>query len=355
MAFNLCYTINTNFKGGDLLTLKEIAQALNVSPSTVSMVLNQKDGVSDVTRNKVMEMLYKNGYALNSQKKSNTNRGSIRFLKYVKHSLLVEGNEGFVSSIIDSAEREARKKGYSFVITSFREDMLDEIFAMVRENPLDGVILLGTELEPTHYHHLNGINVPLVVVDNHMKFQGVDSVVMNNEDLVYKAVEHLRDLGHKNIGYLHSNTETANFIERNTAYMNVLSEFGMTYNSSNVYSVGVTMQSAYDSMVKLLESGTKLPSALFADNDSIAIGSIKALKSKGYKIPKDISIIGFDDIPFCTMADPPLTTMRVPKEDIGVWTVRRLHYRINHPNAPVTKMQFGGNLVIRESTKEYSE
>lgn len=343
------------FRVVNTLTLKEIASALNVSPSTVSLVLNQKEGVSSGTRSKVLAMLSENGYTISPQRTANTNRGSIRFLKYTKHSLLVDGNEGFVTSIIDSAEREARKKGLNFVITSFGEDMIEEVFNMLREDPLDGIIMLGTELEPKYFKYFEGLTVPFVVVDNHLKFYPADSIVMNNEDIVYMVIKHLADLGHKQIGYLHSNIITGNFYERCCAYSKAISELGLEYDSSHVYSVGVTMQNAYESMQELLQAGTKFPSALFADNDTIAIGSIKALKSNGFKVPDDISIIGFDDIPFCTMADPPLTTMRVPTEDIGSWTVRRLHYRIHHPNSPVTKMQFGATLVCRDSTRAYQK
>lgn len=337
------------------MTLKEIALALNVSPSTVSMVLNQKDGVSAETRNKVLEMLKKNGYSVSASRKSTVKGGSIRFLKYTKHSLLVEGNAGFVASIIDSAEREARRKGYNFVITSFGEDMIQEVFDMLRKDPLDGIIVLGTELEPKYYHYMDNMDVPLVVVDNHLGFYSVDSVVMNNDDIVYMAIEHLVQLGHKNIGYLHSNVETENFQERYYAYMKSIKQFGLEYNPKYVYSVGVTMKDSYESVNNLLDNNVEFPSAVFADNDTIAIGAMKALKNKGYNIPDDISIIGFDDIPFCVMADPPLTTMRVPTEDIGVWSVRRLHYRITHPDAPIAKLQFGGKLICRESTKNYQK
>ncbi len=333
------------------MTLKEIALALNVSPSTVSMVLNQKDGVSADTRSRVLDMLSKNGYTVSAQSKTSAKGGSIRFLKYTKHSLLVDGNAGFVASIIDSAEREARRRGFNFVITSFGEDMIHEVFDMLLKDPLDGVIVLGTELEPKYYHYMDSMNVPFVVVDNHLGFYAADSVVMNNEDIVYMAIEHLVQLGHKNIGYLHSNVEIENFQERYSAYLKAIKQFGLEYNPKYVYSVGVTMKNSHESVSKLLDNNTDFPSAIFADNDTIAIGAMKALKSKGYNIPDDISIIGFDDIPFCVMADPPLTTMRVPTEDIGVWSVRRLHYRINHPNAPVTKLQFGGKLICRESTK----
>ena len=337
------------------MTLKEIAQALNVSPSTVSLVLNQKDGVSNDTRSRVLSALNENGYTVSGKREVAVKRGSIRFLKYSKHSFLVDGNEGFVSSIIDSAEREARRRGFNFVITSFREEMLDEIFTMVREDPLDGIILLGTELESKHFHYLDGIDAPFVVVDNHLKYYAADSIVMNNEDIVYMAIEHLAKLGHKQIGYLHSNIETGNFQERCCAFSKALSQLGLEYNDAYVFNVGITMQNAYESMLKLLQSVTEMPTAFFADNDTIAIGAIKALKSKNYNIPNDISVIGFDDIPFCVMADPPLTTMRVPTEDMGIWTVRRLHYRMSHPDAPVAKMQFEGKLINRESTKAYQK
>lgn len=335
------------------MVLKEIALALNVSQSTVSMVLNQKSGVSAATRARVLAMLAENGYTPTAQAKKSETRKSIRFLKYAKHSMLVDGNEGFVASIIDSAEREARKRGFNLIMTSFGEEMSDEVFSMVRQDPHDGVILLGTELELEHVGYLQALQVPAVVVDNHMEFCAVDSVVMNNADIVFMALEHLHSLGHTEIGYLHSIVQTGNLAERNCAYRKVLDALGLEYHPEYVLNVGITMQKAYESLMDLLATGIKLPSALFADNDMIALGAIRALKANGYQVPGDISIIGFDDVPFCTVSDPPLTTMHVPTADIGAWTVRRLCYRMGHPDAPVMKMQFGAKLVCRESTCAY--
>lgn len=335
------------------MTLKQIAQQLNVSPSTVSLVLNKKEGVSDETRKRVLAALSRNGYFPSSSEQKYGNKAeqkSIRFLKYAKHSQVVDGNEGFVASIIDSAEREARKQGYNFLMTSFGDDTIAEVFAMVRAQPYHGVILLGTEFEEKDYYYLDHFPAPLIVVDNRMDFYPVDSITMDNQDIVNMAIHHLFDLGHRQIGYLRSRIQIANFAERFRAYERCIQKMGLPYVKEHVYPINATMQGAYENMVDLIKKKGSFPPALFADNDSIAMGAMKALKEYSYKIPEEISIVGFDDIPFCEMFEPQLTTMRVPTSEIGRWTIRRLCQRISHPLISVLKMQFGAELILRKST-----
>lgn len=335
------------------MTLKEIANELNVSISTVSFVLNNKEGVSEKTRKVIASKLIENGYIPSGvpKKDKSDKPKSIRFLKYAKHSQVVDGNVGFVSSIIDSAELEARNQGYHLIITSFGDKEIDDVFSMVRSQPFSGVILLGTEFEEKDYHYLDSFPSPLIVVDNHFEFYPVDVVTMDNQDIVYMAIRHLYNLGHRNIGYLHSHIQIANFAERYRAFERGIKKMGLQFNSENMFSVNATMQGSYESIAEMLEKGVSFPPAIFADNDSIAIGAIKAFKKFNYGIPEDISIVGFDDIPFCTMSEPQLTTMRVPTADIGKWTVQRLCQRIADPEIPVMKMHFSAELISRKSTK----
>ena len=337
------------------MTLKQIAEQLNVSPSTVSLVLHKKEGVSEETRKRVLETLLSHGYVPSSIEHKNGNNAAhaIRFLKYSKHSQVVDGNEGFVASIIDSAEQEARTQGYDFIMTSFGDDTMVDTFAMVREQPYQGVIFLGTEFAEKDFHFLNDFPVPLVVVDNRMEFFPIDSVTMDNQDIVHMAIRHLYDLNHRQIGYLRSKTQIANFSERFFAYEKCMQKLNLPYAKEHVYSISATMQGAYVDTIELIQKKKEFPPALFADNDSIAMGAIKALREYDYKIPEDISIIGFDDIPFCSMIEPPLTTMRVPTAEIGKWTIRRLCQKISEPDTPVIKMQFGAELILRKSTCAY--
>jgi LacI family transcriptional regulator len=332
------------------LKVKDIAKLANVSPATVSLVLNNKPGVSDDTRKKIYEILDKHGYSPTIVPKTEQLQGSIRFLKYKKHGLVVDQNGGFIASVIDGVDNEARKLGYSLVMTTLSPDNCNEVLQIVKNDCRDGIILLGTELNNQDLVFLNDINVPIVIVDNYFEFEEYDCVVMNNVDAVFKAVQYLVELGYKDIGYFHSSFVINNFAAREEGYKKALKLLGIEYKRENVFHLTPTLEGAYRDMQKILQTGAVLPSAVFSDNDTIAVGAIKALKEHGIKIPEQLSIIGFDDIPFCLMADPPLTTMRIFKEKIGALAVRRLIDKIKNNDTNIIKIQIGAELIIRGST-----
>lgn len=337
-----------------LLNIKEIAQYAGVSSATVSLVLNHKKGVSDEVRKQISKLLIENGYVLNRNESTQKFKKSIRFLKYKKHSLLVDGNAGFINSIIDALEKECRLLGFNMVINVFDDSNMKEIFDMVVSNPLDGVILLATEFEKQDLHYIKNLTVPTVIVDSYFDYESVNCVNMNNKDMVYLAIEHFAKLGHSRIGYVHSSIDTNNFTERYYSYIDALKELNLApYDTNLVFRAMPTLNGAYKSISTLIANGVQFPSALFCDNDTIALGAIKAFKEGGYHIPEDISIIGFDNIDFGSISDPPLTTLAVSCKDMGIWTVRMLCDRINYKNSPIFKTQIGGHLIERKSTCAY--
>lgn len=330
-----------------MMTVKELAKLAKVSPATISLVINNKKGVSDETRKRIKSLLKQYNYSLPI--KSKVPLKNIRFLKYKEHGLIVDGNEGFISAIIDTIETECRNYGYNLSITT-AEGAFEKALESVSQDSSDGLIILGTEINSKHYHLLDNIKIPFVVVDNIMYFEHCDCVVMNNRETVYYALKHLHDLGHREIAYFGSNVRISNFDERQDAFYHYCNQLGLTFSENNIYTVAPTLVGSYTSMQKIIEEGHDLPTAGFAENDTMAIGVIKALKENGYQIPKDISIIGFDDIPYCTMVNPPLTTMRVPKGKIGTLSVQRLCQRMQDFDCEDVKIQTGAELIVRGST-----
>lgn len=337
------------------MNLKEIAREANVSTSTVSLVLNNRKGVGRETREQITRLLEENGYQIGDSVKSSPERKSIRFLKYSKHGFLVNENVDFVSSIIDSIEKEARKTGYNLIMTVFNDRNLPEVLEMIRSEPPDGIVLLGSELENKDIEpYLNELTVPVVVVDNFLFQWPTSCVIVNNEEAIFSAVRYLADLGHPKIGYLYSTLPGSNCILRRNAYENAIKRFKLPYDPSLIYPLHPTLTGSYENVHALLQQGVHFPSALVANNDRIALGAIKAFKEAGKRVPEDISVIGFDNIPFSAVYDPPLTTMSVPCRDIGIWTVRLLCDRIAYPNAPATKIQVCASLIERKSTCVYN-
>lgn len=329
------------------MTIKELARIANVSPATISLVINNKKGVSEETRKRVKELLKEYNYVV--PVKSNVPHKNIRFLKYKQHGYIVDGNEGFISAIIDTIETECRNCGYNLSITTAEGDF-EEALETIYGDTSDGLIILGTEIDEKYYHLLDKIKIPFVVVDNMMFFEHCDSVVMNNRETVYYALKHLHDLGHKEVAYFRSSVNISNFDERQDAFFHYCNQLGLKFSDEHIYTVHPTLMGSYESMKQIIRDDCALPTAGFADNDTMAIGVIKALKEYGYQIPKDISIIGFDDIPYCTMVNPPLTTMRIARGKIGTLSVQRLCQRMQDFDDNDVKIQVGAELIVRGST-----
>ncbi len=331
--------------------LSDVAEIANVSVATVSLVINNKPGVGEQTRKRILNILKELGYVPNLSKVDSYNiRKSIRFIKYKKHGLVVDEN-GFISSLSDGVDIGAREQGYDVIVTTINQENKESVLSMIKEDQRKGIVLLGTELDSDDLSFFDDLTVPVVIVDSHFEFENYDCVVMNNIDATYKAIKHLYDKGFRQIGHLESSVHINNFSERKEGYLKALRKLGLENNPIFTFSLESTMEGAYRDMVKILETRPRLPEAIFADNDTIAVGAIKALKSFNINIPEQISIIGFDDIPFCLMIEPTLTTMKIFKEEIGSIAVKRLIQKIENNDKLIYKLQIGAELIIRESVK----
>jgi len=221
-----------------------------------------------------------------------------------------------------------------------------------------GIVLLATEMRATDVTQFEHLGVPIVLLDNWFPTKNLDSVVIDNSRGAWTAVRYLRNMGHTDIGYLHSRTEIRNFLERKDGYIQAMRYF----NTSDIdprhtiIEVGSTMESAYEDMNRYLDGNPYLPTAYFADNDLIAMSCIRALKDHGIRVPEDISVIGFDDVSTAAIADPPLTTMAVPKTNMGGLAVRRLVEHVKgETGGEVVRISVLPEIVQRESVMKAEE
>lgn len=335
------------------MKLKDIADLANVSPATVSLVLNNREGVGPQRRRQITKILEENGYQVSQRPEAKANK-SIHFIKFRKHALLVDGNPGFVNAIIDSVEKECRRQGYNLIMTAYDDTQLDEVSHLFQEDSTGGVLLLGTEMTEEDIAHISHVDVPMVIIDNYMPMQEYNCITMNNEEAIFRSVSHLKSLGHPQIGFIANELPSNNCHARRMAFEYALNTQGYTFDPSLVYTVHPTPDGACQSIRQMLGEGVRFPSALVANNDSIALGAMKAFKEYKLRIPEDISIVGFDSIPFSTISDPPLTTMEVSCPEMGIWAVRILIDRIQYPFSSITKLQVGTRLLERNSTAAYN-
>ncbi|MDR0951984.1 MAG: LacI family DNA-binding transcriptional regulator [Oscillospiraceae bacterium] len=333
------------------MTVRDIARIAGVSPSTVSIVLNNRAGVSDQTRKRVLELLDEYGYSSNRRGATVAKiNGNICFLKYNDSGLIPEKNDNFISEIIDTVEVESRKLGYNLILTTVTSDTLEDTLKLVRSSQTMGVIFLGTCLHEKESRLLTNLNVPLVVIDNYLPSFNMNCVVMNNAEIVRQAVNYLYKIGHRKIGYVRSKVRINNFNERFAGFLGALDSHKLELIPDHLFSVLPGVSDSYEDMKAILDTHPELPGALVCDNDAIAIGAMRALKDAGLSVPEDISVMGFDDIVSASLIDTPLTTMRVHRVDIGKWAVKLLIDTIFNPHPNSVKIQTSGTLKVRSST-----
>jgi LacI family transcriptional regulator len=328
------------------IKFKDIAKQLNISPSTVSMVVNGRPGVNKQTRMKVMKALEEVGVQIEGKKKTSK---YIRFLKYSKYGKVVDDN-GFISTVTDGVDEGARSLNYQVLISTMNQDNMVEVMNMVRSDTRSGIILLGTELMEEDLHILDGIDVPIVVLDNNFEFADYDCVTMNNHRIGFNAVKYLNEKGFNEIGYLGSSFNTNNFKGRYEGYCTALNSFGLVFNQDFVMRVDSTLDGSYNDFKALLEGGQKLPKAIFSTNDTIAIGAMKAMKEYGIKIPQDVAIMGVDNIPFGTMIEPALTTLAIYNDKMGQIASKRLIEKIEEDDKCIMNQNVSAEIIEREST-----
>ena len=337
------------------LKSKDIAKMLGVSPATVSLVLNNKPGISDDTRNRIIQFLLENGYDTSklSNNSSEVNK-TIQFIVYKKHGKVVSDTP-FFSELIESINRAARHGGYNLNLTYIDEkvDTLASILNMIEHSNAAGLLILATEMYSEDLTLFHKLKIPILLLDSQFDNQDINTVCINNSDGIYKVIEYLTNLGHTEIGYLHSNIWIYNFEQRRRWFIQHMTDKNLSLPDNYLFHLEPTIEGSYRDMKALLTTRKDIPSVLFADNDIIAFGAMRALKEAGFSIPNDVSIIGFDDTPFCELLDPKLTTIGVFKQQMGAIAVNRLIECIEYSNTCVQKSYIGTQLVKRDSVCRY--
>ena len=320
-----------------MITAKELARRLNVSPSAVSIALNGREGVSDETRRRILEEARKLGYkgTRGPYRKKNApaqgtdtsltipaSRGNIRFVIFIDTGMAVN-ETSFYSFVLKGIESHAKKLGFNVLVSYFEadKDWGTQFDALMQD--VSGIIILATEIRDKHIRRYLDMNreprrIPLCLVDNATSITDVDCIVSDNLRGAYRAVRFLLDKGFSDVGYLRSRTRVDSFDEREAGVRKARLEAGIPSDIPlPVTEVASSSEQAYMDMCSWLENGGKPQRAYFADNDIIAAACVRALKAYGYRIPEDVSVIGFDNMPLCTLCEPPLTTISVEKELIG--------------------------------------
>lgn len=343
----------THDKGGlYALTIRNIAEQAGVAISTVSLVLNNKAGVRKQTRERVAALLVQNGYTIRNQPDP-AGKGDIKFIRYQSAQHRKERNEDFFAGILNGAEQKARLSGYSLSVTNADDEHFFPLLRQLEETQAAaGVILLGSELRTGDAEPLTKLSLPLVSVDNRFPNMPINTVSINNTDGVFHAVEYLYRLGHRKIGCLQGSFDIGGVPARNEGFLRAMEALELPVDPRHLIQIDLLFDKATEQMHRHLRETDDLPTAFFAANDIVAAGCERALQQAGYRVPEDISIIGFDDGTMSTFVDPPLTTMRVDRARLGELAVQRLLDMIANGGSEVLKTELTVTLVERASTAQ---
>jgi len=334
-----------------LVTIKDIARELNISPSTVSRALKDHPDISPDTKKAVNEVALKLDYQPNviamSLRKSKSNTIGV---------VIPELAHYFFSTVISGIEDVAYDAGYNVMICQSNESYKRELSIMhaLLSHRVDG-FLVSVSRETNDLNHFKNLvnkEIPLVFFDRACDIDGTSKVVVDDFDGAYRATEHLIKIGCKNIVHL-AGPDTL-FISKNrlNGYVAALKAYNIAVDDELIVHCGLKTEDGIKGIEALLQKGKKFD-GIFAVSDPVAIGVMLTLKTKGFNIPNDVSIVGFSDEPITSLIQPSLTTMAQPGFEMGHIAANLfLKQEADSDNfKPETKI-LKTTLVIRDSSKK---
>ncbi|MER7930781.1 MULTISPECIES: LacI family DNA-binding transcriptional regulator [unclassified Streptomyces] len=329
------------------VTARMVAEEAGVSPATVSKVMNGRPGVAPATREWVEHVL---------RRHHERRRPRPRTALVVDLALNVLDSLWSLE-VVRGAEEVLSPTGASMAVTALHADT-DRTAAWLdrlTRRPCDGVILVMSEPSPRQRLRLVSAGVPMVIMDPAGGAgTGLHTVAAANWSGAEAATEHLLGLGHRRIAHLAGPADVPCGRARADGYRSAIRRAGLRVPGDWVIHGGFDRPSGHDGALALfdtaLRSGHAAPTAVFAASDHQALGALTALRSRGLRVPQDISVIGFDDLPLAAFTDPPLTTVRQPVADMAGFAARVLLRLIDGDPVHPPRTELPTRLIIREST-----
>ena len=328
-------------------TIYEVAREAGVSTATVSRVINDQRHVRESTRVRVEEAMERMGYIANRQARGLAG-GRSRMIGLLVHEL----GSSYFTQVIRGIDAAAAAIGYDLMLyTSHARVEAEARHALeLATGPVDGVIFV-LAVDPSKYvETLRQRGMPFVMLDHSHELSGTTFVAAANQSGARSAIDHLIGLGHRRIGFITGKPGVSSARERLAGYRDALSGAGIAFDRQLVVEGDFLEDQGYVATRELL-SLDEPPTAIFTSADTAAFGAIKAARDAGLQGPRrDLSVVGFDDIPEASLVMPPLTTVRQPLMEMGTTAVRLLRRLMDEPDVTPRRTELETELVIRGST-----
>ena len=330
---------------GQPISLRTLGEYLNLSPATISLVLNNAPGVRSIpqeTRDRVTQAAAKFDYRPSFYARSLRKRQT-----FSVGVLVPELSDSYATQVLAGVEEFLMEEGYFYLTASHRRkpDLIEEYPRLLMERSVEGFILIDTILEKS-------LSLPVVVVAGHRKIEGVTNVVLDQKRAAELALRHLYQLGHRKIAFMRGGSHSSDADDRWNCLMAVAKDLNIPILPELCVQLELRVSTPELGFVpanELISRGGDF-TALVSFNDIAAIGAIRALMNNGMRVPEDVSVVGFDDIQGAAFHNPSLTTIRQPLHEMGAVAARILLQRIRGQATFPDVVPIHPELIIREST-----
>jgi DNA-binding LacI/PurR family transcriptional regulator len=328
------------------MNIKEVARLAKVSTATVSRTVNGSDKVTEKTAERVRRAIETLKYY------PNTNARALGSGRSSLYGLIISDiTNPFFPELVKSFEDIAVQYGQEVLIanTNYDKRRMDLCVMRMLQRKVDGVAIMTSEMDEHLIEELNSREIPLVFLDTGTPRKGISNISVDYAVGIDAAVEHLRELGHTSIGFISGPTDLTSAKVRRKAFLASMKRKGVNPDKSLIEESNHRMDGGHDAAVRLLRKWTR-PTALVASNDLSAIGAMGAIIEHGLNIPRDISVIGFDDIEISAFTQPALTTVRLSRSEIARLAFRALHGSQNAITTKGKEYSIKPSLIERKST-----
>ena len=327
------------------VTMSDVAREAGVSLMTVSRVVNNKGEVSEATRQRVQDVIERLGY-----RPSHIARGLATQRTLTLGLVVPDIANPFFSDVARGAEHEAYAEGYNVFLCNTDEDTQRElaVLASLEEKRVDGVVVCSSRLEHDKLSAALAPHSAVVLVNRRLDDAHVGTVLADDLTGGQMATRHLLQAGHRSVGFLAGPAVSYSGRERTKGYRAALVAAGLPYNPAWVRNCPPMVEGGQEAAHALLTDHPEL-TALFCYNDLVAVGALHACANLGRRVPEELAVVGFDDIPLAALVTPALTTCRVTRYELGVHAMRLLLDHINGCLGECTEVVLPVELIVRAS------
>jgi LacI family transcriptional regulator len=328
------------------MRIKDVAREAGVSTATVSHVLNNTRYVREATRAKVLSAIERCNYYPNAQARSLASGRS-----HMLGLIISDIANPFFPELVKAIEAAAFERGYDCVLsnTNYDAERMSSYVRRIIERKVAGVALMTSELDMAVVDELARKNVSVIFLDLGTSGPHMSNLVVNYKAGIEEAINHLHSLEHRNIAFIGGPSRLRSAAKRLEAFQSALSRHLPESSAPQVYEADFKLEGGRRAARQMLAQ-KDVPTAVVVANDMMALGVMRECYAAGLRIPHDISVVGFDNIAFAALAHPPLTTVCLPREELGRKAVEALMKTIEKPGTTGVEMSITTHLVVRDST-----